>query len=57
MKNGIFKLGLIASSISAILSPSVALAQDAESTVNSDIEVISVSGIRGALARSQAEKK
>ncbi|WP_288388380.1 TonB-dependent receptor [uncultured Alteromonas sp.] len=56
MKNGIFKLGLIASSISAILSPSVALAQDAESTVNSDIEVISVSGIRGALARSQAEK-
>ncbi|CAD5276719.1 TonB-dependent receptor [Alteromonas sp. 38] len=56
MKNGIFKLGLIASSISSILSPSITLAQDADNAVNNDIEVISVSGIRGALARSQAEK-
>lgn len=56
MKLGVFKLGIIATSISTILASQSATAQEANAAINEDVEVISVSGIRGALARSQAVK-
>ena len=57
MKNQLFKIGAIAAAVSSILTPAAVFAQETANQQSSeDIEVISVTGIRGALARSQAEK-
>jgi iron complex outermembrane receptor protein len=58
MQNKKFKLGIIAAAISTTFSANMTYADEnsIEKNQNKEIEIISVTGIRGALARSQAVK-
>jgi len=58
MGNKLYKIGIIAAAVSSALSTGIAFAADdnVKKSGEQEIEVILVSGIRGALARSQAIK-
>ena len=56
MKLRMFKASMLAVSVSSVFVCNGVLAQQEEGATQQDIEVISVAGIRGALARSQAVK-
>ncbi|NDV92277.1 TonB-dependent receptor [Alteromonas sp. 345S023] len=51
-----FKASMVAISVSSVFAAPGAMAQQSDEANLQEMEVISVSGIRGALARSQAEK-